>query len=746
MVNLNEIELLYNSIPTACVILRPDKPAYTIVAANNAFILTTYTERLALLGRPFFEVFPPNQDVDGSRTQNIYSAFDHVLQDKTPHHVARHRYDMPASSASNANGRFWKIETYPLLDEAGNVSYIVQSSTDVTALVEAEQKLEKNNARLLQELQDRKQVELELALSNERYDYVNKATNDAIYDWNIEIDQIEWGVAFFHMLGYPKEENFPINKWTALVHADDLPALARSLYDTLKDGRENTWLASYRLRKSDGMYADVEENGYILRDEQGFARRMIGVLREVSARKMAEAELNSVRDTYSDLFQLSPLPKFVYDVGSLMFLDVNEAAVAHYGYTKDEFLTMSILEIRPKEDLEFFLESIRKEIKPGISHTMEVRHVKKSGEVIIVNTRGNSIRYGAKDARIVVAIDITEKIRSEKALIDSERRFKALIQEGSDLISILDSEGFFTYVSPTAERLLTVHPNDFIGKSVFDFIHENDREMLLTKFKFLKSDKRMKLEPFRYLDANGNIHWMETIVTDMREDDAIGGIVCNSRVVTERVEQELKIQEHLDRYNTVAKATSDSIWDLDFVSKKVLWNHGIKTVFGYNDFEVDYQWWYDRVHPGDVKKVTEVVAESIIHRVPRWTCEYRFRCADGSYKHVLDRGFLIFDESTGRHRRMIGAIEDISERVAYTKAVEAHNFKLKEIAWTQAHLVRGPLTSLLGLMPLLNDSNTDACTRQEALLHLNTSATKLDKIVREIIYKSDETLKSHIVP
>lgn len=741
MVNLKDIELLYNSIPTACIILKPDNPRYTIAAANNTFLSATYTKRSAIIDRPFFEAFPANKDDDGSRTENITSAFDHVLQYKMPHLVAQHRYDLPASFEDDEHARYWNIETYPLLNENGNVEYIVQSSTDVTALVEAEQKVEEHNARLLKELEERKKIELALQLSNERFTYVNKATNDAIYDWNLEVDKIQWGVAFFSLLGYPEEENFSIDKWTSLVHTEDLPALARSLYDTLNDRQKSNWKAAYRIKKLDGTYADVEENGYILRDEHGLARRMIGVLRDVSDRKIAEAELESLKVTYTDLFQLSPLPKWVYDFDSLMFLDVNEAAVAHYGYTKEEFLTMSIRDIRPKEDEELFLSSIRNEVKPGISHTTEVRHVKKSGEVILVSTRGNSIRYGTKQARIVVAIDITEKTRSEKALIDSERRFKALIQEGSDLIAILDSEGVYKYVSPTAERLLDIHPQELIGENVFDFIHENDREELLSRFQSLDNSKRIKLAPFRYLDANAGIHWMETIVTDMRDDDAIGGIVCNSRVVTERVEHELKIKEHLDRFNAVSKATSDSIWDLDFVKDRVLWNHGIQVVFGYNEREVNYKWWYDRVHPEDLKKVTQIVEDSIRNKVPRWISEYRFRCADETYKHVLDRGILIFDEQTGKPLRMIGAIQDISERVAHTRAVEEHNARLKEIAWTQAHLVRAPLTSILGLMPLLNDPKADDCARQAMLLHLNTAAMQLDDVIKAIISKSREAEK-----
>ncbi|MFC5412487.1 PAS domain S-box protein [Larkinella bovis] len=744
MLSLNEIALLYNSIPTPCAILKPDKPGYTIAAVNRAFLSATNTHSSALVGRRFFDAFPINQDDDGSRTLTIHRAFDHVLTDKTPCVIRNHRYNLPAASESDEDVRYWNIETYPLLDEEGTIHYIVQSSTDVTTLFKAEKKLTDNALKMAQEINERKQIEQKLQLSNERYYYVNKATDDAIYDWDIALNFIHWGEAFFRWFGYAEDDRFSIEKWAALVHPEDIPALECSLNTTLDDPLKNSWTVSYRLKRADGVYTFVEENGYVLRDQQGRATRMIGVLRDISGRKKAQAELESLKDTYSDLFQLSPLPMWVYDLDSLMFLDVNEAAMVHYGYTKKEFLAMSILQIRPEEDWPILVGTIRNEVRHGLFHASEVRHLKKSGEVIQVNIRGNSIRFGEKQARIVVATDVTELKKSEQALRNSERRFKTLIQEGSDLIAIIEMDGYCKYVSPNIERVLGITLEEFIGYNAFNFIHEADRDVLIQEFELLNSKKQHEVAPFRYVDKQGKIHWVETVITDMRDDEAIGGIVCNSRIVTERVENELKIKEHLDRYNAVSKATSDSIWDMDMVADRLLWNYGIKAIFGYQETAYDHQWWHDRVHPDDIERVEQLIGHNMIHKIPRWTSEYRFRCADGAYKYVLDRGFLIFDEHTGQPVRMIGAMQDITEKVAYTKAVEAHNVRLREIAWTQAHLVRAPLARILGLISLLDDPDNDDQTRQTARSYLLQSATDLDEIIKEVINKSHEALKESV--
>jgi PAS domain S-box-containing protein len=740
MVNLDDINFIYNSIPTPCIILKPDSPAYTIAGVNNAFLSSTQCQQELLLGRHFFDAFPPNADESGPETQNIIDAFEHVLRHKTCKLIKYHRYTVSPVYDGAKGGQYWNIETYPLLDEDENVCYIVQSSTDVSNLFEAEETVRENSRKMLEDLQYRKQVEHELQLSNERYNYVNKATKDSIYDWDLVNNHIAWGDAFFRSFGYTNEVPFPLEKWLALVHPDDAASCELSLNAALADKTKNNWTGEYRMEIGNGSYVFAEENGYILRDSEGHATRMIGVIRDISERKRAEAELESLKDTYSDLFHLNPLPMWVYDLSTFRFLDVNDAAMLHYGYSRAEFLSMTIRDIRAGEDVSKLEDVITNEVKFGKHHSYETRHRKKSGEYILVNVTGNAIRYGQSEARIVVAIDVTEVNRAKRALLNSEQRFRKLIQEGSDLIAIVLSDGCYKYVSPTTQRMLTTDGEEITGRKLFELVHESDRQKVLEQFKQIEDKRRIELAPFRVIDRENKLQWVETVITDLRDDETIEGIVCNSRIVTERIEQELKIKEHLDRFNAVSKATSDSIWDMDMVSGRLLWNHGINEIFGYKDIEHNFQWWYDRVHPDDVDRVAKLIEDNIAHRIPRWTSEYRFRSADGNYRYVLDRGFLIFDEQRGELLRMIGAMQDISERVTYTRTLEAQNERLKEIAWKQAHLVRAPLARIMGLISLLNEPGLDEKTHETIMAYLNDSTAELDRIIKHLVERSQQNL------
>jgi PAS domain S-box-containing protein len=140
-----------------------------------------------------------------------------------------------------------------------------------------------------------------------------------------------------------------------------------------------------------------------------------------------------------------------------------------------------------------------------------------------------------------------------------------------------------------------------------------------------------------------------------------------------------EIKESNERYDIVAKATSDTIWDWKIQEDDFIWNKGIQGVFGYKKEEVGKtsKWWFDRIHPEDSIKMSIKLYSFIEQKTEKWQDEYRFKCADGSYKYVFDRGFLVKDED-GNAIRMIGAIQDVTKQKE-----EEQRLKLLETVITQ---------------------------------------------------------------
>ncbi|MGA9326234.1 MAG: PAS domain S-box protein [Salegentibacter sp.] len=455
-------------------------------------------------------------------------------------------------------------------------------------------------------------------------------------------------------------------------------------------------------------------------------------------RKRIHLKMEESEDKYRTIFKANPMPMWVLDRKSLKFLSVNKAAIEMYGYSKEEFLNMSIRDLwcedtRPKAE-KIVDENLHEEFR------IEVNHFKKNGECIHVDVQSSPITYSGREARVTLAHDITARREAEAKLLQSEQRFKSLVQESSDIISILDHNFVYQYQSPAVEKILAIPAEKFLGRNAFDFIHPDDTPKLLKLAPVLREKKRLQLPSFRFKDGQGNWRWIETMATDLTGDPAIGGIIANSRDITEFVKQEQKLMDSVKRYETVSKATSDLITDYDVERDIMVYSDALFEMFGYSEKEVENSgaWWNERVHPEDRETVQYRVNGFYRIGSKNLQIEYRFRCADGSYKHILDRSYLITDKH-GIPKRVIGSMQDITERKNYVKAIECSNKRLKEIAWTQSHVVRAPLAKVMGLVDLLKNHRDNLDDVDEILENILSSSEELDAIIRKIATKTEET-------
>jgi PAS domain S-box-containing protein len=157
--------------------------------------------------------------------------------------------------------------------------------------------------------------------------------------------------------------------------------------------------------------------------------------KDITERKQTEGLLLDSQKRYSELFQLSPLPNWVFDTDTLRFLDMNQAAIDLYGYTREEFLSMTIKDIRPVEDiplLDDILDKYKNEPQYNIAGV--IRHLKKSGEVILVDIKSADIQYQEKNARIILANDITDRLKYIDAIEQQNEKLKEISWMQSHLV------------------------------------------------------------------------------------------------------------------------------------------------------------------------------------------------------------------------------------------------------------------------------------------------------------------------
>jgi PAS domain S-box-containing protein len=133
-----------------------------------------------------------------------------------------------------------------------------------------------------------------------RYDYVTRATSDAIRGWDLESGSLYWAEGFAKIFGYCLIAlNNDISSWTGPIHPDDLERVLQSIHETIAGSADN-WKEEYEFRRANGCYADVVDRGFVIRNAQGKAIRMVGAMHDISERKSAIRDLKQLAD---DLYE-----------------------------------------------------------------------------------------------------------------------------------------------------------------------------------------------------------------------------------------------------------------------------------------------------------------------------------------------------------------------------------------------------------------------------------------------------------
>lgn len=332
-------------------------------------------------------------------------------------------------------------------------------------------------------------------------------------------------------------------------------------------------------------------------------------------------------------------------------------------------------------------------------------------------------------------LKVEEKNKAEEAIIISEQRYRSLFEQASDAIMTTDLNGNFIDVNDSICKMLGYSKENLIGQNLANFIDPN--ELIKNPVDFSSEISGNQIFSNRLMvHKNGSIIAVEANVKRI-DDQILLGIV---RDVTERKKAEDEILKINEWCNLVAKATNDSIWDLNILTGEITrTGDGFELLFGHStegaNFESTY--WKKLIHPEDLKLVKET-QESAFQNINEfnWTAEYRFLKANGDYAYVNDRGFIVRNEE-GKAIRMIGATRDVSERKKHVEAIENQNRKLLEIAWVQSHVVRAPLSRMMGIVNVLKEEELNSEEFKTWVDHFVKSSIELDAIIKNISNKTD---------
>ncbi|RYZ16425.1 MAG: PAS domain S-box protein, partial [Chitinophagaceae bacterium] len=179
----------------------------------------------------------------------------------------------------------------------------------------------------------------------ERYQFVSQATSDVLWDWNLETNEIYINQSFTRLLGFELPTRHVSELWLEHLHPDDRDRVLRKQLAAVRDPGQALWEDQYRFFHADGSLLYLQDRAVIIRDASGRPLRMIGAVQDVTQRTVSEEAIRLSEEKYRLLFYQSPEPKWIFRREDLRFVEVNEAAVDHYGFSREEFLSMTVIDL-----------------------------------------------------------------------------------------------------------------------------------------------------------------------------------------------------------------------------------------------------------------------------------------------------------------------------------------------------------------------------------------------------------------
>ncbi len=244
------------------------------------------------------------------------------------------------------------------------------------------------------------------------------------------------------------------------IHPEDVARFDASQHRLMLDGEMHH---EYRFRHGDGRWRWIDDHLRVIFDADGAARHVVGAWLDVTERKQAEIDLREAATRYQELFEINPWPMWVYDLETLRFHSVNNAAVAAYGYSRDEFMAMTIADIRPAgqhAELMQRIAQIRLRDDP-FSISGELQHKRRDGSLFWIELSGHTFERDGRRLRLVLAKDVSDRHRADEHL----RLIGQVFQLSHEGIFITDARGRFIAVNQSFAEITGYGPDEVRGRT-----------------------------------------------------------------------------------------------------------------------------------------------------------------------------------------------------------------------------------------------------------------------------------------
>jgi PAS domain S-box-containing protein len=746
-----DLKSVFTTLPGSNVLVLPDSPVFTIVAVSQDYLQATGRTTGELIGKGLFEAFPNNPD-DPHQTseKTVRASLEYALKHKEPHYLPVQRYDV-----SNPDGsfieRYWSADNKPVLNELGEVIYLIHSAEDVTEKLKTEQK----QAQL-------KSIEKTFSLFMHAPmvvglvtgdDYLLEMANEAAFKlWGKGPEMI--GKPILH--GLPELEGQGVIERFDQVRTSGQPYFANEVPITsFVDGKEEQHYFNLVYQPYYG-----EES----RQPTGVFTISYDVTEQVKARQKAQESEEKYHGLFESMEQAFCIIEVLFDTNKqaqdYRFLETNPVFEKQTGL-KDA-VGKTARELVP--DLEsHWVEFYGKVAITGksLSFHDESKAMNRWFEV-------NAFKIGSSNSSKVAILfsDITERKQVEEAIKQSESNLRNTILQAPVAIGILKGPSFVVEIANDAMYELWGRSKEELqGKSIFvglPEVKDQGYEELLTGV--YTTAERFSAQGIPVtLPRNGRVEtvYINLLYEAFREADGrVSGVIAVATDVTDQVVARMKVEESNKDFQFVTDFMPQMIWVTRPDGYHYYYNKQWYDFTGLTYGETEGEGWNGVFHPDDQQRAWQLWRHSLATGEP-YEIEYRCRRYDGQYRWVLGRALPLKDES-GTILKWFGTCTDIHDQKIEAQLLEEKvkerteelqkanqelkrsNKNLEEFAYAASHDLKEPTRKIHVFAERLKDSLGDRLQESEKqyFQRMELASKRMSTLIDDLLTYSEVSQKA----
>jgi PAS domain S-box-containing protein/putative nucleotidyltransferase with HDIG domain len=421
--------------------------------------------------------------------------------------------------------------------------------------------------------------------SEERYRFITDHTADVIWvlDKNLRYTFISPSVT--RLRGFTVEEAMEtdatqqitpasIDALTGAIGSGSIPAMGEAA------GQDQWFTLELEMYRKDGTTVWMESAMTVIAGEQGEFNGLLGISRDVSARRQAEKDIQQRAALLDSAYDSI----IAYDInGKIIY--ANRSACSIRGFSRDEMLAMNMRQLVPVEELPGLEERHRQLLEQG-ELSAEAVHTRKDGSTFLVDTHLRLVELAGDKLVIAVHRDITLRKQMENRLVGSEAKYRSIVDTSASGIAIADDAGTLILVNDRLCDMFGYSRDEVMGKQFLDFIHPEERERIASDFfEAVASSKTLPTLEFRGARKDGGTIWLFTTPNPLKIGDRLSGFSVVIQDITQLKQAEAALKESEQRYSSLFEHNPSMVYAIDRQGRFTSINAAAVKLTGYSEEE-----------------------------------------------------------------------------------------------------------------------------------------------------------------